>query len=66
MNLPCTPGISTSLRYTPDLIVEVIAPKTTRRDEVVQFDLYRTESVPHYVLVYPEAKKAHYHQKDRA
>lgn len=40
------------------LIVEVIAPKTSRRDEVVKFDLYRTEGVMNYVLVYPDSKKA--------
>jgi Uma2 family endonuclease len=46
------------LTRTPDLIFEVISPRTTRRDEVDKFDLYRTEGVTHYVLVYPEAKKA--------
>ena len=46
------------LTRAPDLIFEVISPKTARRDEVVKFDLYRKEGVAHYVLVYPEAKKA--------
>ena len=46
------------LTRAPDLIFEVISPKTARRDEVVKFDLYRTEGVAHYVLVYPDAKKA--------
>lgn len=46
------------LTRAPDLIFEVISPKTARRDEVVKFDLYRSEGVAHYVLVYPEAKKA--------
>ncbi len=53
----CYQPQSKRLTRAPDLIFEVISPKTTRRDEVVQFDLYRTESVPHCVLVYPEAKK---------
>lgn len=46
------------LTRAPDLIFEVISPKTARRDEVVKLDLYRTEGVAHYVLVYPDAKKA--------
>ena len=54
----CYKPESERLTRAPDLIFEVISPKTTRRDEVVKFDLYRTEGVPHYVLVYPEAKKA--------
>jgi Uma2 family endonuclease len=46
------------LTRAPALIFEVISPKTSRRDEVVKFDLYRAEGVAHYVLVYPDAKKA--------
>ena len=46
------------LTRAPDLIFEVISPRTAHRDEVVKFDLYRAEGVSHYVLVYPEAKKA--------
>lgn len=46
------------LTRAPDLIFEVVSPKSARRDEVVKFDLYRSEGVAHYVLVYPRAKKA--------
>ena len=46
------------LTRAPDLIFEVISPKTARHDEVVKFNLYRTEGVAYYVLVYPDAKKA--------
>ena len=46
------------LTRAPDLVFEVISPKTARRDEVVKFDLYRAEGVAHYVLIYPDAKKA--------
>ena len=54
----CYQPESERLTRAPDLIFEVTSPRTTRRDEVVKLDLYRTEGVPHYVLVYPEAKKA--------
>lgn len=46
------------LTRAPDLVFEVVSPKTARRDEVVKFDLYRAEGVAHYVLIYPDAKKA--------
>jgi len=46
------------LTRAPDLIFEVVSAKTARHDEVIKFDLYRTEAVAHYVLVYPEAQKA--------
>jgi len=46
------------LTRAPDLIFEVTSPRTARRDEIVKFDLYRAEGVSHYVLVYPEGKKA--------
>ena len=46
------------LTRAPDLIFEVISAKTARRDEVLKFELYRAEGVTHYVLVYPETKKA--------
>lgn len=53
----CTPE-GDRLTRAPDLVFEVISPKTARRDEVDKFDPYRSESVAHYVLVYPEAHKA--------
>ena len=46
------------LTRAPSLIFEVISPKTARRDEIIKFDLYRTEGVMHYVLIYPGSKKA--------
>jgi len=46
------------LTRAPELIFEVISMKTARRDEVTKLELYRDEGVGHYVLVYPEARKA--------
>ncbi|MFN3397747.1 MAG: Uma2 family endonuclease [Sulfurimicrobium sp.] len=46
------------LTRAPDLVFEVVSQTTSRRDEVVKFDLYRSEGVANYVLVYPEAHKA--------
>ena len=46
------------LTRAPDLVFEVISPKTARVDEVTKFDLYQREGVAYYVVVYPAAKKA--------
>jgi Uma2 family endonuclease len=39
---------------TPELIVEVVLESSTKRDEVMKFDLYQQEGVLYYILVYPE------------
>ena len=31
---------------TPEIIIEVISPATTKRDEVFKFDLYEKEQAP--------------------
>lgn len=46
------------LTQAPELIFEVISKKTARRDEHTKLQLYAEEGVAHYVLVYPEHKKA--------
>lgn len=46
------------LTKAPTIVFEVISPSTARRDELLKFDLYQSEAVKYYVLVYPDAKKA--------
>lgn len=46
------------LTRAPDLVFEVISPKTARVDEVTKLELYQREGVAWYVVVYPAAKKA--------
>ena len=43
---------------TPEVIVEVVSTSSTKRDEVMKFDLYQREGVLYYVLVYPEKQLA--------
>ncbi|NEX20811.1 Uma2 family endonuclease [Thiorhodococcus mannitoliphagus] len=54
----CHPPKGDRLTRAPELIFEVVSKKTARRDEVAKFQLYQDEGVAHYVLVYPEARKA--------
>ena len=46
------------MTLAPELIFEIVSPKTARRDEVTKFQIYRDEGVGHYVIVYPDLKKA--------
>lgn len=50
---------------TPDLIVEIVAPSSVKRDEQIKFDLYEFEGVKTYIIVYPTEQKAKvFHLKD--
>ncbi len=46
------------LTKRPELVFEVISKSTAKRDEILKFNLYQTEGVKYYILVYPESKKA--------
>ena len=50
------------VEVTPELIIEVVSPSSTRRDEVMKFDLYQREGVFNYILVYPERRLAKAYQ----
>jgi len=43
---------------TPELVVEVVSLTSTKRDEVMKFELYQREGVKYYILVYPEKRLA--------
>ena len=42
-----------NVQGAPDLVVEVISPSSTRRDQETKRDLYAKYKVPHYWLVHP-------------
>ena len=46
------------IRKAPELIVEIVSPSSVRRDEHLKFELYETEGVQIYIIVYPEEQKA--------
>ena len=54
----CQPPEGERLTHAPEWIFEIISPHTARRDEEAKFQLYRDEGVGHYVIVYPDARKA--------
>jgi Uma2 family endonuclease len=42
----------------PEIVVEVISKTTAKRDETVKYELYQSEKVPYYIIVYPNDFKA--------
>lgn len=46
------------LTRAPELIFEVVSKSSARRDELLKHELYQHEGVTHYVLVYPDRRKA--------
>ncbi len=54
----CSPPDGDRITRAPALIAEVISPRTARRDEQTKFQLYQEEGVAHYVLLYPNQRKA--------
>ncbi|MDZ7761097.1 MAG: Uma2 family endonuclease [Desulfovermiculus sp.] len=53
----CYPAKGDRLTLAPELIFEVVSHRSSRRDEIIKYDLYQREGVDYYGLVYPEAKK---------
>ena len=51
-------NIDEKVMVTPELIIEVVSSSSTRRDEVMKFDLYQREGVLYYILAYPEKRLA--------
>ena len=50
------------LSKAPSLVFEVISKSTAKRDELLKFELYQSEGVKYYVLVYPDTNKAKLYQ----
>ena len=40
----------------PDLVIEVLSPRTRRRDQTIKFDAYREAGIPEYWFVDPKAR----------
>lgn len=54
-----------TVTITPELIVEVVSLSSTKRDEVMKFELYQREGVIYYILAYPEKRLARiYHNTE--
>ena len=50
--------VDEKVMVTPELIIEVVSSSSTKRDEVMKFDLYQREGVQYYILAYPEKRLA--------
>lgn len=50
--------IGEKVLVTPSLVVEVVSSSSTKRDELMKFELYQQEGVLYYILAYPEKRLA--------
>ena len=46
------------LTKAPNIVFEVISKSTARRNKILKLELYQSEGVDYYILVYPEDRKA--------
>ena len=56
--LICDEPNDTHISKTPEIVVEIVSPSSAKRDEKYKFDIYESEKVPYYILVYPSDLKA--------
>ncbi|HHH37803.1 MAG TPA: Uma2 family endonuclease [Epsilonproteobacteria bacterium] len=56
--LSCDDEHESYLAKAPRLVVEILSPSTAKKDETVKFDIYESEGVKYYILVYPDDLKA--------
>jgi len=52
--LTCGETNDSYLTKAPEIIVEIISKSTAKRDETYKFDIYETQKVKYYIIVYPD------------
>lgn len=50
------------LTLPPEIVFEVVSNSSSRRDEILKFNLYQDEGIKYFVLAYPKLKKAKVYQ----
>ena len=56
--LACEDEHEAYLSKAPKMIVEILSPSTAKKDETIKFNIYESEGVQYYILVYPDDLKA--------
>ena len=62
--LTCGETHESYLTKAPEIVVEIISPSTAKRDEKYKFEIYESEKVKYYILVYPDDLKAKIYKLD--
>lgn len=62
--LVCGETNDTYLTKAPEIIVEIISKSTAKRDEHYKFDIYQTEKVKYYIIIYPDELLAKVYKLD--
>lgn len=52
--LTCNETNDTYLTKAPEIVVEIISKSTAKRDEKYKFEIYESQKVKYYILVYPD------------
>lgn len=52
--LTCDEQNDTYLTKAPEIVVEIISKSTAKKDEKYKFDIYETQMVNYYIIVYPD------------
>jgi len=56
--LSCNDANKAYLTKAPKIIIEILSPSTAKKDETIKFDIYESEGVQYYILIYPNELKA--------
>ncbi len=51
--------------FAPELIIEIVSSSSSKRDEVMKFELYQKEGVHFYVLAYPDKRIAKVYKNNK-
>jgi len=51
--LTCGETNESYLTKAPEIVVEIISKSTAKKDETYKFDIYETEKVKYYIIIYP-------------
>ncbi len=62
--LICNDDGKNYITKAPEIVVEIVSPSTSRRDEIYKFHIYEEEKVKYYILVYPEDLSAKLYKLD--
>ncbi len=62
--LTCNEPNEAYLTKAPEIVVEIISKSSAKRDEVYKFDIYETEKVKYYIIIYPNDLRAKVYKLD--
>lgn len=62
--LTCNETNEKYLIKAPEIIFEIISKSTAKKDEIYKFEIYQSQKVKYYVLIYPDDLRAKVYKLD--